>query len=299
MLEPQKRPPDGRSKGDHCECNTKYDEGAHLVHVDCVSHVYPDGTTGIHNMCFKIHDREIVVVCGANGSGKSTLLEHLNGLLEPSSGKVYVMGHELDSRMRREIWRHVGLVFQKPDDQLFAPTVIDDVMFGPVNMGMSPEEARSAALDALKSVGALDVKDKMPAYLSGGQKRLVSIAGILAMVPRVIVLDEPTSDLDACHGAMIERVINALRDRFGISIVIATHNLDMAARLADRVCILKNGSVVAEGTPREIFYNKELIRDAGLAAPEVVEIYEGYCAEKAVKERSDPITIRELLNAVR
>lgn len=181
----------------------------------------------------------------------------------------------------------------------FAPTVIDDVMFGPVNMGMSAEEARSAALDALKSVGALEVKDKMPAYLSGGQKRLVSIAGILAMMPRVIVLDEPTSDLDACHGAMIERVINTLRDHFGISIVIATHDLDMAARMADRVCILKDGSVVAEGTPREIFYNKELIRGAGLAAPEVVEIYEGYCAEKAVKERSDPITIRELLNAVR
>jgi cobalt/nickel transport system ATP-binding protein len=250
-------------------------------------------------MCFKIHDREIVAVCGANGSGKSTLLEHLNGLLEPSSGKVYVMGRELDSAMRRDIWRYVGLVFQKPDDQLFAPTVIDDVMFGPVNMGMSPEEARSAALEALKSVGALDVKDKMPAYLSGGQKRLVSIAGILAMKPRVIVLDEPTSDLDACHGAMIERVINGLRDRFGISIVVATHNLDMAARLADRVCILKNGSVVAEGTPREIFYDKQLIREAGLAAPEVVEIYEGYCARKTVKDPGNPITIGELLDAVR
>lgn len=299
MLEPQRHPSDGRSKGDHCACNNQYNENAHLVHVDCVSHVYPDGTTGIHNMCFKIHDREIVAVCGANGSGKSTLLEHLNGLLEPSSGKVYVMGKELDSRMRHDIWRYVGLVFQKPDDQLFAPTVIDDVMFGPINMGMSGEEARCAALEALKSVGALDVKDKMPAYLSGGQKRLVSIAGILAMKPRVIVLDEPTSDLDACHGAMIEQVINGLRDVFGISIVIATHNLDMAARLADRVCILKKGSVVAEGTPREIFYDRQLIREAGLAAPEVVEIYERYCTGKNVKDRSYPITISELLDAVR
>lgn len=299
MLEPQRRTPDVRSEGDHCACNSKYDESAHLVHVDCVSHVYPDGTTGMHNMCFKIHDREIVAVCGANGSGKSTLLEHLNGLLEPTSGKVYVMGRELNAAMRRDIWRYVGLVFQKPDDQLFAPTVIDDVMFGPVNMGMSADEARCAALAALKSVGALDVKDKMPAYLSGGQKRLVSIAGILAMKPRVIVLDEPTSDLDACHGAMIERVIRDLRDRFGISIVVATHHLDMAARMADRVCILKKGSVVAEGTPREIFYDKQLIRDAGLVAPEVVEIYESYCQEKALKERSNPITIGELLDAVR
>jgi cobalt/nickel transport system ATP-binding protein len=264
-----------------------------------VSHIYPDGTEGIHNMCFRIYEKEIVAICGANGSGKSTLLEHLNGLLVPSSGKVYVMGQELDGKMKRENWRYVGLVFQKPEDQLFAPTVIDDVMFGPVNMGMGVEEARAAAVEALDSVGALEVMNKVPAYLSGGQRRLVSIAGILAMKPRVIAMDEPTSDLDARHSAMVEHIIRELRDRFGISVVIATHNLDMAARLADRVCVVKKGCVLAEGTPREVFYDKRLIENAGLNAPEVVQIYEDYCAKYGVQARTDPITINELLEAVR
>lgn len=284
------------NRNEHCACPLS--QGCDIIHVDCVSHVYPDGSTGIHNMCFHVHEREIVAVCGSNGSGKSTLLEHLNGLLMPSMGKVYVMGMEVTDKTKKDIWRYVGLVFQKPDDQLFAPTVLDDVMFGPINMGMSLHEAKNTAIKALESVGALGVTEKVPAYLSSGQKRLVTIAGILAMKPKVMAVDEPTADLDARHCGIIRRIISDLRARFGISIVLATHDLDMAAMLADRVCILKGGSIIAEGPPREIFYDRGLIEGAGLAMPKVVEIYEGYCSRHGLEACQRPLTIEELLAAI-
>jgi len=278
-------------------CETK--RRGDIIHVDCVSHVYPDGSQGIHNMCFHVHEREIVAVCGGNGSGKSTLLEHLNGLLMPSQGKVYVMGEEVTDATKKEIWRHVGLVFQRPDDQLFAPTVLDDVMFGPLNMGVARDDARRIALEALESVGAEDTVDRVPAYLSGGQKRLVAIAGVLAMKPRVIALDEPTSDLDTWHCDRIERIVVRLRDRFGISVVIATHDLDMAARLADRVCILRGGSIIDEGMPRDVFYNKRLVESAGLMLPKVVEIYEDYCYHFHKEPDMRPLNVHELIEAMR
>lgn len=283
---------------DRCVCSAEDNGYGHVIHVDCASHIYPDGTIGIHDMCFRVHEKEIVAVCGANGSGKSTLLEHLNGLLLPSSGKIYVMGCAIEGDMKRNIWRYVGIVFQKPDDQLFAPTVLDDVMFGPINMGMSIERAREVAMEALEQVGVAYLADKVPNYLSGGQKRLVSIAGILAMKPRVIAMDEPTADLDACHCEKIEQIIFGLRDHFNISIVIATHDLDMASRLADRVFILKKGSVIAEGKPRDIFYNETLLADAGLAPPNTVDIYLDYCDRYGIKAGEKPLTTDELITAI-
>ncbi len=281
----------------HCSCPTI--EGKGIIHVDCASHVFPDGREGIHNMCFHVHEREIVAVCGGNGSGKSTLLEHLNGLLLPSAGRVYVMGEEVTGQTKKEIWRYVGLVFQRPEDQLFAPTVLDDVMFGPLNMGLGVEEARKTAREALDSVGASELLDRVPAYLSGGEKRLVAIAGVLAMRPRVIAMDEPTSDLDPEHSGLIDRVIVGLRERFGISVVFATHDLDMAARLADRVCILKDGSTIADGPPRDIFYDRHVIDCAGLDIPKVVEIYREYCARFGREPDMRPLTVEELIEAMR
>jgi cobalt/nickel transport system ATP-binding protein len=280
----------------HCPCVKKSAED--IIHVDCASHVFPDGSRGIHNMCFHVHEREIVAVCGGNGSGKSTLLEHLNGLLLPSAGRVYVMGEEVTGQTKKEIWRYVGLVFQRPEDQLFAPTVLDDVMFGPLNMGFKKEDARWMAIEALESVGAASLQDRVPAYLSGGQRRLVALAGVLAMRPKVIALDEPTSDLDPEHSELIESVIKGLRDRFGISVVFATHDLDMAARLADRVCILKDGSTIADGQPRDIFYDRHVMACAGLCTPKVVEVYREYCARFNKEPDMRPLTVSELIDAV-
>lgn len=268
-----------------------------LIHVDCASHRYPDGSLGIHDMCFQVGPREIVAICGANGSGKSTLLEHLNGLLLPTAGHVYVMGRPC-REIKRTVWREVGLVFQRPGDQLFAPTVLDDVMFGPINMGLSVEEARKAALKALDQVGASGFADKVPDYLSGGQKRLVAIAGVLAMKPRVICLDEPTSDLDDAHARIVEEIILETRDVHDISVVIATHDLDLAARLADRVCITQKGSIIADGSPREVFYDTRLLREAGLAPPEIVELYNAFCERTGARPGARPLTVGELLDAI-
>lgn len=268
-----------------------------LIHVDCASHIYPDGSLGIHGMCFRVLEKEIVALCGPNGSGKSTLIEHLNGLLRPTSGNITVMGKKLDLS-HIDIWRDVGVVFQRSDDQLFAPTVLDDVMFGPINMGITIEQARMEAISALKAVGAENLLDKMPSYLSGGQKRLVCIAGVLAMRPKVIAMDEPTSDLDPLHAEMVENIILNLKNNHGISIVIATHDLDMAARISDRVCIVKDGSIIAEGRPSSIFYDKNLIEKSGLRQPNVVQIYEGIKKNLGISMENYPITAGELIKTI-
>jgi cobalt/nickel transport system ATP-binding protein len=269
-----------------------------LIHIDCVSHIYPDGSAGIHNLCFRVKEHEIVAICGANGSGKSTLLEHLNGLLLPSKGDIYVMGKKVDARTKKELWKGVGIVFQRADDQLFAPTVLDDVMFGPLNLGMSKEDARNVAMESLRSVGAEGLINKMPNYLSGGQKRLVSIAGILAMKPRIMALDEPTSDLDPRHAEVVENIISELKNKFNISAVIATHDLDLAARIADRICIVKDGSVMAEGSPSEIFYDAKLIAEAGLRKPKIVQVYEEFCKSRGMELEGRPVTIEELVGCL-
>lgn len=274
------------------------DGRAELIHVDCASHVYPDGSVGIHHMCFRVMEREIVALCGRNGSGKSTLIEHVNGLLRPSEGKVVVNGQTIGSDQTSDLWKDVGVVFQNSDDQLFAPTVLDDVMFGPLNLGMQREEAHNAALSALSAVGAERLVSRLPGYLSGGEKRLVSIAGILAMRPKIIALDEPTSDLDPAHSRIVESLIRRLRDVHGISVIVATHDLDLAARLADRVCLVRNGSICAEGSPEEIFYNDELVQEAGLLHPEVVRIYRAYCERTGRHCQEHPLTVEQLIDAL-
>jgi cobalt/nickel transport system ATP-binding protein len=280
----------------HCIHTEKERE---LIHVDCASHIYPDGSVGIHNMCFYVQKNEIVALCGPNGSGKSTLIEHLNGLLTPSEGNIAVNGRSITTGEHSSLWREVGIVFQRSDDQLFAPTVLDDVMFGPLNMGLSPGAAKSAALEALEAVGAADLAGKLPNYLSGGQKRLVSIAGILAMKPRIIALDEPTSDLDPVHSGMVEQLIVDLKVRFGISVVIATHDLDLAARIADRICLVRQGSVFAEGAPDEIFYDEALLLETGLKLPQIVRVYLAFCQMMGIGADHHPITLEELMEAVR
>jgi len=266
--------------------------GEAIVHVDCVTHRYPDGTEGIHNMCFRVYPKEIVALCGPNGAGKSTLIEHINGLMMPDVGRVRVLGMDIDRGNLAPIRKLVGLVFQDADSQLFSPTVLDDVMFGPLNLGLSQEEARRRAEWALDVVGMKDVW-KIPHYLSGGQKRLVAIAGVIAMKPRVLVADEPTGDLDPTNAKRIEDLLRQLRDELDVSVVVSLHDLDMAARLADRVCIVKDGSIIAEGKPREILYDEELLARARLQLPTVARLVKELGIQVPVEER--PLSIEQLL----
>ncbi|MEN6516799.1 MAG: ATP-binding cassette domain-containing protein [Methanospirillum sp.] len=274
------------------------DERPALVHIDCASHVYPDGSVGMHAMCFSVHRGEVVAVCGANGSGKSTLIEHLNGTLVPADGRVQVHGETVDDARRRQLWRTVGVVFQDADSQLFAPTVAEDVAFGPMNLGFAPAEARKAALDALEAVGASGLAQKIPAYMSGGEKRLAAIAGVLAMRPEVIAFDEPTSDLDPVHAARVESLIDELRRQGEYGLVLSTHDMDLAARIADRIAVLKDGSVVASGPPRDLFYDADLLSEAGLVEPRVVRLWREFCRRTGHDPEPRPVTEAGLVDAI-
>ncbi len=273
-------------------CEYRPLEEDELVPVACLKHVYPDGTSSLHNVCFSLYKREIVAICGANGAGKSTLIEHLNGLLKPSIGRLVVLQQEITPKTG--IITSVGLVFQDAESQLFAPTVLDDVMFGPLNKGLDTEEARRVALHALESIGAAHLVQRIPYYLSKGEKRLVAIAGVLAMGPEVIVADEPTSDLDPVHAHQIESLLLDLKNKNGISVVITTHDMDLAARLADRIYVIAEGHIIAMGSPDDIFYNKDVLQRAGLEQPTAVRIYESLRQSYALA-RTRPTKERDLM----
>lgn len=264
-----------------------------LLHLDCLSHVYSDGTKGIHELCFKVFPNEIVAICGPNGAGKSTLLEHLNGILIPTDGAITYDGKRIRKENVEVLRRAVGLVFQDADSQLIAPTVLDDVMFGPMNTGSTVAEARELANWALGLVGFNELK-KIPHYLSGGEKRLVAIAGIIAMKPRIVVVDEPTSDLDPKNSEKVERLIMRLRDELGLSVVVSTHDMDLAARIADRLYVLKKGSVIAEGDPQAIFYNQALLDDANLKPPTAVQIYRALLEDGIIAGSAKPLSQDDL-----
>jgi cobalt/nickel transport system ATP-binding protein len=266
-----------------------------LIHADCLTHVYPDETKGIHCMYLRVYDREIVCLCGPNGAGKSTLLEHLNGLLLPTDGTLKILGKTIDGKNLREIRKEVGLVFQDAESQLFSPTIIDDVMFGPLNLGLSKDEAQKRAIWALDIVGFTEYK-KVPHYLSGGEKKLVAIAGVIAMTPKIIALDEPTANLDSRNARRIEELILKARDELGMSVVVATHDLDLASRIANRVCIVKDGSIISEGPPTEIFSNKELMSSAGLETPTSIWVYEQLYLNRGSGSLSSlPLTLGSLI----
>ena len=192
---------------------------------------YPDGTEALKGISIQIHEGEMISLIGTNGAGKSTLFLHFNGIIEPTSGTVEIEGEELkyNKKSLLKARSKVGIVFQNPDDQLFAPTVIEDVSFGPMNMGLSEEEVKARSLDALEKVGMADYTKKAPHHLSGGQKKRVAIAGILAMQPRIMVLDEPTSGLDPKGASKIMQLLYDL-NREGMTIIISTHDVDLVDR---------------------------------------------------------------------
>jgi cobalt/nickel transport system ATP-binding protein len=249
--------------------------GKEIIHVDCVDHIYPDGTMSLEGVCFSVNPGEIVAICGPNGSGKTTLLEHLVGILTPKKGRIIMFGKVLKRKNYKEIRKKVGFIFQNSDDQLFAPTVMDDVMFGPRNLGFTREESYNKAYNALETVfGEFpeDLIDKIPHYLSGGEKKLVAIAGILAIEPKAIVADEITANLDPYHCGLVERVLIKLKKELDISVVFATHNLDMALRLADRICLIDKGAIIKEGNPEDILMD-ESIHDLDLEVPNILNVY--------------------------
>lgn len=235
----------------------------HIVAFNNVSFRYPDGTEALKGIHFRITHGESVGVIGANGAGKSTLLQHMNGCLMPTSGSVTIGDLVLTRKTRREIRKKVGIVFQNPDDQLFMPTVFDDVAFGPLNLGMDEDHVRERVHEALNIVHSLDLRDKPPHHLSAGQKSAVAIASVMAMEPDILAMDEPAANLDPRS----RRLLITLLKTFKHSKIIASHDLDLILNVCERAIVIGDGRVVADGPSAEILTNKELLEENNLELP--------------------------------
>lgn len=235
----------------------------HIVEVKDLRHSYPDGTEALRGISFTIHHGESVAVIGANGAGKSTLLLHLNGYLTPSDGNVRIGDTPVIKGTLPEVRRTVGMVFQDPDDQLFMPTVADDVAFGPLNLGLPAEEVERRVTESLERVGAGHLRDKPPYRLSGGEKKRVAIATVLSMSPDILVMDEPTAGLDP----FARRQLMGLLREFRHTKIFTSHDLDMVLELCERVIVLREGAVAEDGPPAEIFRNSELLESCRLEPP--------------------------------
>ncbi|MGM9615025.1 MAG: energy-coupling factor transporter ATPase [Oscillospiraceae bacterium] len=244
-----------------------------VIEIKNLTFSYPDAPTpALNGVTLNIYPGSFVAVLGANGCGKSTLAKHLNAILLPSGGQVLVRG--MDTAKPENlipIRRRVGMVFQNPDNQIVANVVEDDVAFAPENLGVDPEEIRHRVDGALRHVGMYEFRMHAPHLLSGGQKQRVAIAGVLAMQPEVLVLDEPTAMLDPRGRREVIDTIEALCRSDGITVVLITHHMDEAAR-ADRVVLMEQGRVVMDGTPREIFPQAGELRRLQLAVPEATEL---------------------------
>jgi len=235
----------------------------HIVEVQDLNHTYADGTQAVKGISFRIHHGESVAVVGANGAGKSTLLLHLNGYLTPQSGKVRIGDFPLTKETVRDIRRTVGMIFQNPDDQLFMPTVYDDVAFGPINLGLPAGEVEKRVDDALSHTGTTHLRQRPPYRLSGGEKRAVAIASVLAMSPDILVMDEPTSNLDP----KARRTLINLLAGFKHTKIIATHDLDMVLDLCERTIVIRDGQVMADGPTDRIFQDVSLLEKSNLEKP--------------------------------
>ena len=262
------------------------------IQVKNLTHIYEPGlpteSVALEDVSFEIQDGEMVGIIGHTGSGKSTLLQHLNGLLKPTSGQIIVGDTDITARgvSMVEIRKRVGLVFQYPEYQLFEETVALDVAFGPKNLGLSEEEIDERVREALELVG-LDYEEiapRSPLELSGGQKRRVALAGVIAMRPEVLILDEPTAGLDPKAHKDVLKMIEEVHRRTGNITILVSHNMADIARLCDHILVIDSGKLVTSGTPEEVFSQKEKLEEVGLALPPVTQFAE------TLRERGLPLS---------
>lgn len=258
--------------------------------VEKLTHTYqpntPSARVAVDNVSLTINEGEFFGIIGHTGSGKSTFIQHLNGLIQPTSGRVLVDGFDMSDRKQRQKGRAlVGMVFQYPDYQLFDSTVLDDVMFGPKNLGQSAEEAKANAEAAMRTVG-LDpafFSEKSPFELSGGEKRRAALAGIIAMKPKYLVLDEPMAGLDPSGRREVIATIANLRAELGCTVIMVSHSMEDVARSAERIAVFNEGKLFAVGTPDEIFSRTNDLIEMGLDAPQTARL------AKALRERGIPV----------
>ena len=248
-----------------------------IIRTEHLAYTYPDvddtpGVAVFEDLSLTVEEGSFVAILGTNGCGKSTLAKHFNSILLPTGGKVWVCGIDTSNEDRiMNVRRNVGMVFQNPDNQIVANVVEEDVAFGPENLGISSPEIRHRVNKALKQVGMYEYREHAPHLLSGGQKQRVAIAGVIAMDPKCIVLDEPTAMLDPRGRKEVMDTVLRLNQEKGTTVVLITHHMDEAAK-AGRVIVLHKGQIAADGPPKEVFSQVELLHGLGLAAPETVEL---------------------------
>lgn len=244
-----------------------------ILETQDLTFTYPDGTRALKNINMSINKGEKVAVMGANGAGKSTLFSHFNGLTEPTSGIVKINGNEMkyDKKSLLKIRQKVGVVFQNPNDQLFAPTVQEDVAFGPMNLGLDLNEVDKRVEKSLKMVGMEGFEEKPPHHLSGGQQKRVSIAGIIAMNPELMIIDEPTAGLDPQGVDQVLTILNHLNEK-GMTLLVSSHNVELITEFANKIFIVHDGEIINEGSTNDVFSNHEILKKAHLRPPKASEI---------------------------
>ena len=272
--------------------------------LDKINYCYSQGTAyqiqALKDINLKIDDGQFIGIIGHTGSGKSTLIQHLNGLVRATSGTIYFNGEDIyaDDYNMKDLRSQVGLVFQYPEHQLFETTIFDDVCFGPKNQGLDKKTVELRAFEALHNVGFPDeLYDQSPFDLSGGQKRRVAIAGVLAMKPQVLILDEPTAGLDPAGRDEILNLIAKMHKELGITVILVSHSMEDVAKYVERIIVMNSGEVMYDGTPKDVFHHYKELEAIGLAAPQVTYLMHEL-KEKGLDVDLDATTVEEAGNSI-
>ena len=263
------------------------------VEASGVCFTYQEGTQALTEVDFRVRVGEFVAMLASNGSGKTTLIKVLVGLLKPQKGQVRIAGHELCGTPPRELYQRIGLVFQNPNDQLFAATVEEDVAFGPRNLDLPEPEVERRVSDALESVAASDLRHRAIHHLSFGEQKRVAMAGVLAMKPAILILDEPTSGLDPAGEETMMRLLNRLNRQQGITVILATHLVDMLPLFADRIYVLNRGRVLSHGPAEKVFGDYDMLDRAGLRLPYISTLLDEMKRYDGVPINGLPLTVGE------
>jgi cobalt/nickel transport system ATP-binding protein len=268
-------------------------EAPMAVEASGICFTYREGTRALIDVDFRVKPGEFVAMLASNGSGKTTLIKVLVGLLKPQKGQVRIAGGDIRGASPKDLYQQIGLVFQNPNDQLFAATVEEDVAFGPRNLELPEPEVEKRVCEALESVAAADLRKRAIHHLSFGEQKRVSMAGVLAMKPSILILDEPTSGLDPAGEEMMMRLLNSLNRRQGITVILATHLVDMLPLFADRIYVLNRGRVLKQGPAEEVFGDYDMLGRAGLRLPYISTLLHEMKRYDGVPINGLPLTVGE------
>ncbi|MDY6013140.1 energy-coupling factor ABC transporter ATP-binding protein [Clostridium sp.] len=264
-----------------------------ILKIEDLYYTYGNGKPALNGVSVDIYEGEKIAVIGSNGSGKSTFFLNIDGVLMPEQGKIIYRDMVINKKNLKELRKNIGIVFQDADNQIIASTVMAEVGFGPMNLKLPKDEVLTRVNEALKYMNISHLKDRPPHYLSGGEKKRVSIADIIAMKSEIIIFDEPTAALDPLNSIMLEEVLLKLGDE-GKTMLISTHDVDFTYRWAERVLVFNDGKIIADGSPLEIFQNKEILKKANLKQPTMLEVYESLVETGLLKDKKDyPKSIQE------